>query len=160
MHPCSFIPSLFLSISQTLVYTTRQTRTCRRLPRTEGGVTTRRPLPQTVGGVQPHEPATCRPQQISRRVNSPPTCNTQRHHHQGEPHTVQSESPPGEPHTVQSKSPSEGVRLQCVNAISTHFTLVFLFYDYNFTGEKKTVIFCCERIPEFLVVTIGTFRSK
>ena len=132
----SFIPSFFLSILQTLAYTIRQTRTCRPLPQTVGGVTTHRPRPQTVGGVHPHEPATCRPQQMSQRVNSPPTCNTQRHH-QGEPHTVQSESPP------------EGVRVQCVNAISAFFTLVFLFYDYNFTGEKKTVIFVVKEFRNF-----------
>ena len=110
----SFIPSFFLSISQTLVFTTRQTRTCRPLFQTVGGVTTHRPRPQTVGGVHPREPATCRPQQMSQRVNSPPTCNAQRHHHQGEPHTVQSESPP------------EGVTVQCVNAISSFFILVRL----------------------------------
>ena len=91
----SFIPSLFLSISQMLVFTTPQTRTCRPLPRRVGGVTTRRPRPQTVGDVHPHELATCRPQQMSLRVNSPPTCNAQCNHHQGEPHTVQSQSPPG-----------------------------------------------------------------
>ena len=60
-----FIPSLILSISQTLVFTTPRTRICR-------------PLPPRVGGVHPHELVICRLQQMSLRVNSPPTYNTRR----------------------------------------------------------------------------------